>query len=258
MTIDPSADFHMHSTYSDGRWAIDDMARAALSKGLHTIAITDHVPLPYDMRYAMDRQDLSQYRIEISRVKKKYAGQLTVLTGLEIEYIPAFRNWFGDIAAMGWEICLTSIHALFRGDEFSIINGKETEFCNCLAHLFQGDIKSLCRAYYETMQEAVETGWFDIAAHLDVLKKFNAGHRYFDETETWYQDLIQNTLKAIRSAGMKLEINTSGLLHPIGEPYPSAWIIQEAKKRGIPIVMGSDSHRPDTIGQGFDAVAKRR
>lgn len=254
MTIDLSADFHMHSFYSDGSTSIEGMARAALEKGLHTIAITDHVPLPYTTRYAMAPDQVAAYRAESEQVRKNFAGELTVMTGLEIEYIPAFKGWFGDLAAQGWDVTLASVHTLFRKDLFSLVNGNETEFHKCVYDVFNGDVKALCRTYYETLQAAADTGWFNIAAHLDVLKKHNVGNRFFDETDLWYQDLVQETLDAVHAAGMKMEINMGGLLHPIAQPYPSVWIIRAAMEKGIPIVMGSDSHRPDTIGQGFERI----
>jgi len=40
-----------------------------------------------------------------------------------------------------------------------------------------------------------------------------------------------------------MEINTSGLLTHAKEQYPSKWIIVEAKKRNIPLTIGSDFHR---------------
>ncbi|MCP4720689.1 MAG: histidinol-phosphatase, partial [Desulfobacteraceae bacterium] len=42
------------------------------------------------------------------------------------------------------------------------------------------------------------------------------------------------------------------LNHPAKASYPSHWIIKSAVKKGIPIVMGSDSHTPGTLGQYFD------
>ncbi len=34
--------------------------------------------------------------------------------------------------------------------------------------------------------------------------------------------------------------------------YPSPWIIRQAEQMGIPMVLGSDSHTPETLGRYFD------
>jgi histidinol-phosphatase (PHP family) len=51
---------------------------------------------------------------------------------------------------------------------------------------------------------------------------------------------------------MGIEINTSGLNKPVGEIYPSSLIVSMACEREIPICFGSDSHRPEDVGFGFD------
>ncbi len=250
--IDIFSDAHLHSTYSDGTGTIEQMARAAIKKGLTTIAITDHMPLPFKTRYAMDKSRLQDYRNEIDKVRQQYCHKLNILTGLEIEYIPKIADWIEDIAAMGWDLLITSVHGLLVGDSHCMVNGNEKEFQNTLNHGFKGDIQALCRRYYQTLQTATSVHWFDITGHLDVIKKHNGGNRYFDETTPWYQALIEETLDVIKTHKIKMEINTAGLNHPVKVTYPSPWIITSAIKRDIPIVMGSDSHTPKTLGQYFD------
>lgn len=254
MTIDLFSDTHMHSTHSDGSVSIREMAGSALEKGLHTITITDHAPLPYETRYALPRERTAAYRRDAEAVKKEYSGRLTVMAGLEMEYIPHLKDWIRELVDMDWDLTIASVHTLFVGNDASLVNGNEAEFNRCLNTLFKGDIRAFCRAYYRTLQAAVDTGWFDIVGHLDVLKKFNTGNRFFDEQAGWYQGLVADTLSAIRRKGMKMEINMGGMTHPIAMPYPSPWIVTAAAEMGIPLVMGSDAHAPDAVAQCFDRV----
>ncbi|MCF8076905.1 MAG: hypothetical protein K9L23_19770 [Desulfotignum sp.] len=106
---------------------------------------------------------------------------------------------------------IASVHTLVVGGTFCLLNGNETEFHTCLNTIFKKDIRSLCRAYYHARQEAVQTGWFDIVGHMDVLKKFNTHHRFFNETEAWYRELVEDTLDAVRDRKMKLEINMGAM-----------------------------------------------
>ncbi len=62
-------------------------------------------------------------------------------------------------------------------------------------------------------------------------------------------------LRAVAAAGMCLEINTGGLRKPIGETFPGPGLLAEARALGIPLVLGSDAHKPVDVGHGFDHAA---
>ncbi len=260
MTINIHMDCHMHSTYSDGNSSIDRLAASALEKGLATIAITDHMPLPFPTRYAMDPDQIAAYRNEIHRAQEKYGPDLTILAGLEMEYLPDHRDWIKQIADLGWDLLLVSIHGIASDrDEpdqgHFMVNGREEEFRQTLAKIFNNDIRAFCTRYYALIREAAATGWFDVVGHMDVIKKHNLNNRYFDENSGWYRTLIQETLDTIADNKLKMEINTNGLNHPVGAFYPSTWIIRDALKKPIPIILGSDAHAPDDQGQYFQRAA---
>ena len=253
MQIDKTSDYHMHTVYSDGSADIDAMARSAIDKGLAQITITDHMPLPFDTRYAMPRAKVEAYRRDIRQAQTTYHGRLAITSGIEFEYIPQYREWIYGIWKIGWDHCIVSVHRLIDDDITGMVNGTRGEF-EALFQAANGDIKTLCRIYYEVIQTACRTGWFDIAGHLDVIKKHNAGAVFFDESDTWYRDLVMATLKVIKAQGMTMEINTAGINHPVGTPYPSAWIVHAAVDMGIPLVLSSDSHSPKTLGQYFNTI----
>lgn len=240
----------MHTVFSDGRASIDDMALAAIQKGLAQITITDHMPLPYDTRYAMDRKKVNQYRLAVREAQAKYAGRLDIKLGIEIEFLPEFRFWVYSILEMGWDLSLVSIHSLFFDNTAYIVNGNKKEFDRLLER-YNYNIRALYQDYFKTIQAAFNTGWFDIAAHLDVLKKHDARREFFTESDPVYRSLIMETLDIIKKQKMKMEINMAGFEHPVGEQYPSLWIIQAAAEKNIPMILSSDSHAPQTIGQYF-------
>lgn len=55
---------------------------------------------------------------------------------------------------------------------------------------------------------------------------------------------------------MAMEINTSGLRRPCKELYPQRRILEIAFDLGVPITLGSDAHRPEEVGAGFDAAVE--
>ena len=253
MQIDKTSDYHIHSVYSDGAASIDNMARSAADKGLSQITITDHMPLPFDTRYAMPRTKVEAYRRDIQQAQAACGGRLNITSGIEFEYIPRYQDWIHDLWKIGWDHCVVSVHWLLDGDIAGMVNGTRREF-DALFRTANADIKTLCRIYYGVLQTAYRTGWFDIAGHLDVIKKHNSNAIFFDESDAWYRSLVMATLKEIRANGMKMEINTSGINHPANAPYPSPWIVHAATAMGIPIVLGSDSHTPEALGQYFNCI----
>ncbi len=253
MSIDITEDFHMHTRFSDGKATIDEMADAAVEKGLSQICITDHMPLPEKKRYTMGKEKVDEYRLAVREARIKYADRLKINMGIECEFIPERRFWVKSIMEMGWDCAIVSVHCLCVNNALYLVNGTRQEF-EAVLEAFRHDVQALVRFYYKTLQDACDTGWFDITGHLDVIKKHNPDEIYFCQADTWYRRLVLETLDIIKHRGMKMEINMSGLEHPVKEPYPSPWVIEEARKRQIPLVLGSDAHHPESVGRHFDLI----
>ncbi len=253
MQIDRHCDFHMHTSYSDGTGSIEDMTEAAISVGLRQITITDHMPLPFATYYAMEREQIQTYRREISAAQRRYSNRLQIKMGLEMEYIETISPWIEEICGLGWDSLICSIHYLPGDGQMRLVNGSLTEF-NALYELHGRDGHKLCRTYYETLQAGYATGLFNIAGHLDVINKYNSANIYFDEDSTWYRSLVDDTLESIKQQGMSLEINTGGFNHPKSQQYPNRWIIDRALAKRIPLVLSSDAHNPQSVGQHFNTT----
>jgi histidinol-phosphatase (PHP family) len=65
------------------------------------------------------------------------------------------------------------------------------------------------------------------------------------------------TLELTAKTGIIMEVNTRGIYKKLSdEPYPSAWILNEAKALGIPVMINSDSHHPREITGEFGTAAQ--
>ncbi len=62
----------------------------------------------------------------------------------------------------------------------------------------------------------------------------------------------ESLIKTAQENGLAIEINTSGLRKPVGEIYPSEKIVELISKYEVPIVFGSDAHRPEDVGRDFE------
>ena len=58
-------------------------------------------------------------------------------------------------------------------------------------------------------------------------------------------------LEALKEYKKPYEINTSGY-DRIERPHPDVWMIKEAKKLDIPVVLSDDAHGVNQLGRYFD------
>ncbi len=78
-------DLHTHSTYTDGRASIEDMARRARESGLEYFAITDH-SRRVAMAHGLDPKRLHEQWREIERVQAQLSG-IKLLRGTEVDIL---------------------------------------------------------------------------------------------------------------------------------------------------------------------------
>lgn len=220
-----------------------EYAQAALQAGLTGITFTDHIPMPawYDAAWRMRRDQLAQYVDMVRGVQAEFAGQLDIGLGLEADFHPGTERYVEEVLAEhDWDYVIGSVHYLgawgFDNPEFVEEYGRR-------------DLGQLYRHYYALVEGAVRCGLFDAIGHLDLPKKF--GHRDPDSRAGL------RVLDSVAALGLSLDYNTAGERRPVAEAYPSPALLEAAAERGIPLVLGSDAHRPAEVGYHFAAAAER-
>ena len=68
-----------------------------------------------------------------------------------------------------------------------------------------------------------------------------------------HEKLIDDLLNAVARKKMAVEVNTSRY-RTTNEPFPSPAILKKVIQRNIPLVAGSDAHRPEDVGRYFDRL----
>jgi DNA polymerase (family 10) len=106
---DIRGDLHMHTTATDGKATLEQMAQAAIDRGLDYIAITDHSQR-VTMARGLDSHRLRAQWKEIDRLNKTLDGQLLVLKGIECDILEAGGMDLPDdvLAEADWVIA--SVH----------------------------------------------------------------------------------------------------------------------------------------------------
>lgn len=225
-----------------------DYARAALAAGCAGIVCTDHVPFPDDPSPAirMTADDFPRYLDLVAAAQT--APDLPpgfVRLGLEADFHSLLLpDWLPAILDRApFDLVLGSIHT---GPHWDMHPGDPRVTPSLVLETF--------RAYFRKMVRLAQSGLFDACAHFDLPKRTGLTIPLSD-----LREIALPALDAVAAAGMAVEINTSGCFHPAGEPYPSLPILQWMHERSIPILFGSDAHRPSDVAQRFpDALSLAR
>lgn len=106
---DIRGDLQMHSTDSDGRVSLDEMAETAEAMGYEYIAITDHGPM-MRMVQGLDDTGVRRQRRKIDRLNARLR-KLTVLAGAEVDVHADGSLDLNDGTLAALDIVLVALHA---------------------------------------------------------------------------------------------------------------------------------------------------
>ena len=107
------AELHCHSTWSDGKATIMEMAETAMERGYHTLAITDH-SISLGIGNGLSIERLQEQRKEIEKARKKLGDKLQLLHGTELEIKADATLDFPDEILEWLDIVVASLHVSMR------------------------------------------------------------------------------------------------------------------------------------------------
>ncbi|MEX2309563.1 MAG: DNA polymerase/3'-5' exonuclease PolX [Pirellulales bacterium] len=133
---DLKGDLHMHTTASDGKATLREMAVAAKQRGLAYIAITDHSPR-VSMARGLNAERLREQWREIDRLKGEFDG-LLVLKGIECDILEKGGMDLPDdvLAEADWVIASVHYGQQQSGRQITdrILGALENPYVSILAH----------------------------------------------------------------------------------------------------------------------------
>ena len=236
---------------------MEEYVESAIAKGFTALGFSSHAPLPLANVWTLDDERLAVYLNEAERLKAEYADRLQIYKGLEIDYIPGSQTPVDPkYRAMNLDYAAASVHStagLDRNPEYHCIDGPEEHLEWLLSELHGGSWQNLSEAYFTRVAELLRIGGFAFLGHLDLIKKRNREGNRFDENALWYRSQVTGILDVLAGSGIIMEVNSGAISRGVlDEVYPSPWIIAEAKKRDIPVMINADAHRPGDIDCHFD------
>lgn len=229
-SIDGEA-FHVHTRRC--RHAGEEFDREYIEKaiemGARRIVFTDHAPFEGDyfdkrMRY----EELPEYVATIRQLGQEYKDRIQVLLGLEIEYLPSYREYYEKLKKSGtYDVLVLGQHFYEheRGDYSFDDEDPSMEYVG------------LCDA----MVQGIETGFFDVVAHPD---------RAFKRRTEWDDDMERASLELIEAAyrcGVYLEMNYSSMQRPY-RYWQEFWNLVP---KDAAILYGLDAHSTERLAKGW-------
>lgn len=242
------ADTHIHSRFSqDSESQLSDICRGAKEKGIGAICITDHC----DVKPISDMEKLIQTRKDVFRaVTEEKPDGVELLLGIELAcggFYPQtdiFAQVEQTILRVGHYDCVIgSVHSV----------GPTSTARNNYENMSKEELVAYLERYFDAILAMLTYGKPDILAHLTYPLRYINGkfHKSLDWREL--EDKIREIFTHLIQKGIALEINTSCL----GSDYDCTMPDEDILKiyldmGGRLLTLGSDAHKPENIGKGFD------
>ncbi|PFK34197.1 DNA polymerase/3'-5' exonuclease PolX [Bacillus cereus] len=193
---DIQGDLHMHTTWSDGAFSIEEMVQACRARGYKFMAITDHSQY-LKVANGLTKERLREQGKEIERINEKYPD-ITILRGIEMDILPDATLDFDDEVLAELDYVIGAIHSSFSQDRETIMKRLRTAIENKHVTMIAHPTGRLLgrREGYDVDTDLL----IELAKETDTVLELNANPNRLD--------LSAKLLKQAQDAGVKVAINT--------------------------------------------------
>ncbi|MDR4889175.1 DNA polymerase/3'-5' exonuclease PolX [Fredinandcohnia sp. QZ13] len=219
---DIKGDLHMHTSWSDGVYTIEEMVEACRNKGYRYMAITDHSQYLRVANGLTPERLLEQHK-EIKRLNEKY-DDFTIFTGVEMDILPDGSLDYNDEIIRDVDVVIASIHSSFSQPREKIMQRLKTALENLHVDIIAhptGRIIGRRKGYDVDVDMLIE-----LAKETNTALELNANLNRLD--------LSSEYIKKAQEKGVKLVINTDAhnmdMLEDMGYGVSAAikgWIKKE-------------------------------
>ena len=238
-------DTHLHTAFSeDCSTPPEEVIKAAVRLGMKEICITDH----YDRDFPFEGWifDPDGYFRTLLPLKEKYRDMIDVHIGIEIGLQPHLKSFYGEfLKAYPFEFVIGSIHVLQGDDPY-------------FRDRYDCTDEEYYREFFKYTLECVKVcaGIFDTMGHLDYVLRYGY-HGSEEYSYERFSEYIEPVLEILKENETALEINTGAIKYGKDIIHPEEAIVRKyLEKGGRKFTVGSDAHRPQDVGRGFDKASR--
>lgn len=242
-------DYHLHTNATDdGTSTLLEIAETAARAGLGEIAITDHY-IHGITNFSISAKGIEQHFKDAETALERFG--IKVLIGLEADYFQHYHNEIENfLHSFDFDIILGSGHMV----EGHILPDEKSS-----AVLFRKfPIEEVYTKSYDRLIETIQSGLFDVMAHMDIFRRFGAAQEKEPPFEQFAEQAEHVCAELLRT-DTGFEANCRGYDHAPAEQYPSSQFLAMLARAGVTkVTIGSDAHAVDKIGlyleRGLDAL----
>lgn len=240
--------YHSHCSFCDGKAPMEDFVKSAIAAGFTSYGVSSHAPLPFETRWTLKAADVPAYLEELARLKSKYAAEIDIYAGMEIDYLNDSQNPAIDyFQNLPLDYRIGSVHLLYTPDGKIVDTDTNPEkFKKLVEKDFHGDLRLVVDSYFNASSRMVELGGFDFVGHAD---KISHNAELYDASlseQDWFKKRLEGYFSLIAEKGLMMEINTKAYTKK-GCFFPSMRHFGLLKELGIPVLVNSDAHLPELV-----------
>lgn len=233
---------HNHTNLCDGASSPREMLDAAVAAGFTDFGFSGH---SHDPAFSESLRDHAAYAAQIRALAPEYANRLRVYCGIEQDYLC-------ERDETEFDYVIGSAHAVRAAGRSVCVDDTPARLEEGIRSCFSGDADALARAYYRLVAQGALQLRPDVIGHFDLVVKFNAGNRFFDEEGAAYRAAAFEAAEACLSAGAVFELNTGGMARGWRDsPYPARWLLAYLREKGARVMIATDCHSAAMIDYGM-------
>ena len=229
-------DYHVHTTYGDGRAAPEDYIAPAIEAGLKEIGFSEHLNL-FNAKedWTMGSSGVEKYLKHLKNLRDN-SNEIKVKIGFEVDFFPGEERELGKfLPSLEVDYLIGAVH--YMGGSIVDID----------PDFYKGkDFNRIFEVYFEMVIEAVSSELFNIIGHCDLVRMF--GHKVTFNPEPLYRKLALS----MKKHNVAFEVNTNGRNRPLADFYPDRKFLHIFREENVPVCVNSDAHMPSRVGQYFD------
>ena len=243
---------HTHTRYCDGKNTAEEMVRAAIDNGFESLGFSGHSPMFFENDWAMSEENLGEYIREIRSLKEKYADQIDILCGIELD------SCHTGIRVEDFDFVIASVHQFICGEKVYYIDYTGEVLATAVRELFDGSWNKMAQEYFRLVADHTLSGNYDIVGHFDLITKFDEPTPFFDENSPRYRHAAERAMEKLVRAGKIFEVNTGAISRGYRvTPYPSVQWLNLLHEMGGKVTVSADAHHTSGVTCAFDLAEKR-
>ncbi|KAI3002513.1 hypothetical protein CBS147482_6629 [Aspergillus niger] len=240
---------------------LEEIIQLAISKKFHTFCLTEHMPRHEEDFYPEEIEagdtesshvaNEAAYFAEATRLRTKYADQINILIGFEIDWIrPASRQLIEEsLSRHPFEFFMGSVH-----HTLTVPIDYDRPLYEKARALAGGTDELLFEAYFDEQLDMLKQVKPVVVGHFDLIRlKSDDPDRSFQDYPRVWEKILRN-LDYVAGYGGLLEVNSAALRKGMKEPYPNGEICKEFLARGGRFCLSDDSHGLAQVGLNFHRV----